>query len=82
MPSVVEQQIQAPEPMTAATETIASQQPKPAPAMTTGDEVGLRGVLLSSTSHTTQYLSTLSLSLNFQSLNMDPDFEFERELGL
>ncbi|KAE9369658.1 hypothetical protein N431DRAFT_493446 [Stipitochalara longipes BDJ] len=43
MPSVVEQQIQAPEPMTANTSNIATEQPKPAPAMTTGDEVGLRG---------------------------------------
>ncbi|PMD43099.1 hypothetical protein L207DRAFT_509657 [Hyaloscypha variabilis F] len=43
MPIVVEQQIQAPEPMTANTSAITSQQPKPAPAMTTGDEVGLRG---------------------------------------
>ncbi|KAH7393187.1 hypothetical protein BKA64DRAFT_675504 [Cadophora sp. MPI-SDFR-AT-0126] len=43
MPSdqIVQQQIQAPEPMTASTSNIELQQPKPAPAM--GDDVGMRG---------------------------------------
>ncbi|KAG4434883.1 hypothetical protein IFR05_009643 [Cadophora sp. M221] len=43
MPSdqVVQQQIQAPEPMSADSSNIELQQPKPVPAM--GDEVGMRG---------------------------------------
>ncbi|KAK0116047.1 hypothetical protein ONS95_013082 [Cadophora gregata] len=38
---IVQQQIKAPEPMSASTGNIETQQPKPVPAM--GDEVGMRG---------------------------------------
>ncbi|CZT07699.1 uncharacterized protein RCO7_10281 [Rhynchosporium graminicola] len=43
MPSdqIVQQQLQAPEAMSASTSNIELQQPKPAPAM--GDDVGMRG---------------------------------------